>query len=184
MTQTQWKKIAVGVVILVGSALAGHQVPVRQVARLVNQFSGTPNTSPSTEEWQIVKRAIDGDTIELESGEKVRYIGVNAPESVKPNWPVECFGHEASAYDKQLVEGKRVRLTKDVSDRDKYGRLLRFVYLEDGTFVNDQLVREGYAFVSTFPPDVAKADEFKQAQAEARTAQRGLWSPTTCGGKK
>lgn len=135
-------------------------------------------------EWSVVKRVVDGDTIELESGEKVRYIGINAPESVKSDSPVECFGKEASAYNKQLVEGQRVRLERDVSDRDKYGRLLRFVYLEDGTLVNDQLVHEGFAYVSTFPPDIFRASQFKQAMIEAREAKRGLWADGICPERK
>jgi micrococcal nuclease len=131
-----------------------------------------------------VARVVDGDTIELDNGEKVRYIGVNAPESVKPRSPVECFGREASAKNKELVEGKSVRLEKDVSDRDRYGRLLRFVYLEDGTFVNDELVRQGYAYADTFPPDVSKADQFREAQREARENRRGLWAEDACEGKR
>jgi micrococcal nuclease len=131
-----------------------------------------------------VARVVDGDTIELVGGERVRYIGVNAPESVKPNSAVECFGKEASAKNKELVEGQAIRLEKDVSDRDKYGRLLRYVYLEDGTFVNDWLVREGYAYAATFPPDVRYSDQFKQAQQEARKNKRGLWADETCKGKK
>lgn len=131
-----------------------------------------------------VKRVVDGDTILLENGEKVRYIGVNTPESVDPRQGVECFGKEASVFNRDLVEGKRVRLERDTSDRDKYGRLLRFVYLEDGTFVNELLVREGYAFVSTYPPDVSKQDTFRLAEKQARDEKRGLWSETTCNGKK
>ena len=132
----------------------------------------------------VVKRVVDGDTIELESGEKVRYIGVNTPESVKVNSPVECFGKEASAHNKSMVEGKTVRLEKDVSDKDRYGRLLRFVYLSDGTFVNEALVRDGYARVSTFPPDVTRAEDFKLAERDARDNKRGLWADDTCAGKK
>jgi endonuclease YncB( thermonuclease family) len=131
-----------------------------------------------------VKRVVDGDTIEIESGEKVRYIGMNTPETVKKNSPVECFGKEASAKNRELVEGKLVRMEKDVSETDRYGRLLRFVYLEDGTLVNDELVREGYARVSTFPPDVKLAEQFKFAEREARENHRGLWADDTCGGKK
>ncbi len=137
-----------------------------------------------SDETFLVKRVVDGDTIELENKEKVRYIGINTPESVDPRRKVECFGKEASIYDKELVEGKRVRLVKDVSDRDMYGRLLRFVYLEDGTFVNEVLIREGYAFVSTYPPDVTNQDVFRQAEREAKNEKRGLWSETTCNGKK
>jgi endonuclease YncB( thermonuclease family) len=131
-----------------------------------------------------VKRVVDGDTIELDDSEKVRYIGINSPESVKVNSPVECFGKAASAKNAELVEGKRVRLEKDVSDRDRYGRLLRFVYLEDGTFVNETLVREGYAYASPYTPDVSKSEFFKQAEREARENRHGLWAPDTCNGKK
>lgn len=141
-------------------------------------------TNNNAEEIFLVKRIVDGDTIELDNGEKVRYIGINTPESVDPRRKVECFGKEASLYNKDLVEGKMVRLVKDLSDRDKYGRLLRFVYLEDGTFINEILVREGYAFVSTYPPDVAKQDIFREAESKAKNEKRGLWNETTCNGKK
>lgn len=142
----------------------------------------------------LIKRVVDGDTIELddgpastrlgEAGEKVRYIGINTPESVDSERPVECFGKEATEFNKNLVEGKTVRLERDISDRDKYGRLLRYVYLEDGTFVNKMLVREGYAFVATYPPDIAKQDIFRKAEQLARSEKKGLWSETTCNGKK
>lgn len=122
-----------------------------------------------------VTRAIDGDTIETEAGEKVRYIGVNSPESVDPRRSVQCFGQEASAYNRELVEGKNVRLVKDISETDKYGRLLRYVYLEDGTFVNLTLVQNGYARASTFPPDVKYSKTFVAAEREAREKMRGLW---------
>ena len=128
----------------------------------------------------LVTRVVDGDTVEIAGGEKVRYIGMTTPESVKPDWPVECFGKEASARNRELVEGKTVRLTKDVSERDRYGRLLRFVSLEDGTLVNEELVREGYARVSTFPPDVAKESVFRAAERDARAAKRGLWADGAC----
>ena len=128
----------------------------------------------------LVTRVVDGDTIELESGEKVRYIGIDTPETVKPGWPVECFGKEASKRNRELVEGKWVTLASDVSDRDRYGRWLRFVYLPDGTFVNDLLVREGYARVSSFPPDISKQDVFLAAERDARAAKRGLWADGAC----
>lgn len=140
--------------------------------------------SEESENALRVKRVIDGDTIEMGSGEKVRYIGVNTPESVDPRKGVECFGKEASQFNRELVEGKVVRLERDISDRDRYGRLLRFVYLEDGTFVNELLVREGYASVSTYPPDVTKKNFFLSAENEARKAEKGLWNKATCDGKK
>jgi micrococcal nuclease len=126
------------------------------------------------EETFLVTRVIDGDTIELENGEKVRYIGIDAPETVHPSKPVECFGREASAKNKELVENKRVRLEKDITDRDKYGRLLRYVYVGD-LFVNLELVKLGYATSYTYPPDVKYQDLFIAAQKEARETQRGLW---------
>lgn len=136
------------------------------------------------EENTSVKRVIDGDTVELANGDKVRYIGVNAPESVDPRKKIECFGKEAAQFNRNLVEGKVVRLERDISERDKYGRLLRFVYLEDGTFVNELLVREGYASVMTYPPDVSKKDIFYVAEQEARNGKKGLWDEKTCNGKK
>ena len=144
---------------------------------------GTPDSLPVSGMFRVTHVA-DGDTITLENGQKLRYIGINAPESVKPNAPVECFGKDASARNKELVLGKMVKLVKDVSETDKYGRLLRYVYLEDGTFVNEVLVREGYARASTFPPDVRFADFFRTVEHDAQLAQRGLWAHATCDGQK
>jgi micrococcal nuclease len=129
-----------------------------------------------------VQRVVDGDTIVLEGGKKVRYIGIDTPETVDPNKSVECFGKEASDKNKALVEGKKVRLEKDVSEVDKYDRLLRYIYLEDGTFVNLVLVKEGYAHSSTYPPDVKHQEEFTKAEKEAREGGKGLWSNTSCNG--
>ncbi len=156
----------------VSSALRGHDV--------FSYFKRTAPAQQPAEEWVFVARVVDGDTIEIEGGEKVRYIGMNTPETVKPDWPVECFGKESSARNKELVEGKRVRLVRDVSERDRYGRLLRFVHLADGTLVNELLVREGYARVSSFPPDVSKQDVFRAAERDARAAKRGLWADGAC----
>lgn len=130
--------------------------------------------SPSSAEF-LVTRVIDGDTIQLENGEKVRYIGINTPETVDPRRPVQCFGREASAKNKELVEGRQSKLVADIEDRDKYGRLLRYVYLQDGTFVNLELVKQGYAQVATYPPNVAHVTEFKTAEKFAREAKLGLW---------
>ena len=138
--------------------------------------SSSPRSDLRSPNVYLVSRVVDGDTIELENREKVRYIGMNTPETVDPRRPVQCFGHEASAKNKALVEGKQVTLVPDVEDRDKYHRLLRYVYLEDGTFVNLELVKEGYATVYTFPPNVAHVSEFKTAEKSAREAQLGLWN--------
>ncbi len=127
-----------------------------------------------TGENYLVKRVIDGDTIELENGERVRYIGIDTPETVDPRKPVQCFGKEAARANRELVEGKLVRLEKDFSDKDKYGRLLRYIYQED-KFINLELVKNGYAYVYTYPPDVKKSKLFLEAQKKSREARLGLW---------
>jgi micrococcal nuclease len=128
-------------------------------------------------------RVVDGDTIRAIVGGKewrIRYIGMDTPETVKPNTPVEAFGPQATAANKQLLaSGGELVLEKDVSETDRYGRLLRYVWVHhaDGTytFVNLELVLEGFAQVETVPPDVRYADVFVAAQREARAAGRGLW---------
>ncbi len=123
----------------------------------------------------LVTRVIDGDTIEIEGGERVRYIGIDTPETVDPRKPVQCFGVEASNKNNELVEGKMVRLEKDVTDRDKYNRLLRYVYVGD-TFINLELVKQGFAYSYSYPPDIKYQDQFVKAQKEAQKAKRGLWN--------
>ena len=130
------------------------------------------------QEFQKVSRVIDGDTFVLENGERVRLIGVDTPETVHPSKPVGYFGKEASAFTKNIIEGKRVRLEYDVQKQDRYGRLLAYVYLPDGTFVNAELVKQGYAQVSTYPPNVKYVDLFTRLQREAREQNRGLWAQT------
>lgn len=147
--------------------------------QVIPSESQLPQISDAQEEGFVVNRVVDGDTIVLESGEKVRYIGIDTPETVDPRRPVACFGKEASNENKKLVEGKIVYLTKDISEKDQFGRLLRLVYLKqsDGSvvFVNDYLVRYGFAKVSTYPPDVKFTSQFIEAEKEARENQRGLW---------
>ena len=127
-----------------------------------------------------VVRVVDGDTIHVEVDgrrEKVRYIGVDTPESVKPGTPVQCFAKRASAFNQHLVAGRRVRLVPGAEARDRYGRLLAYVYrTSDGLFVNAALVRRGYAHTLTIPPNVAHAGEFRRLAASARRSGRGLWS--------
>lgn len=138
-----------------------------------------PATLPSLSidvEVQVL-RVIDGDTIEVSLNGRsytVRYIGVDTPETVDPNRPAQPFGIEASNKNKTLVAGKTVRLEKDVSETDRYGRLLRYVYVGN-ILVNAELVRLGYAQVATYPPDVKYQNLFLQLQSEAREANRGLW---------
>jgi micrococcal nuclease len=131
-----------------------------------------PPTQPPSTDVAYVTGVYDGDSIQVRVGEAVydvRYIGMDTPE-----W-YECYGHEAEAANREWVLGRVVRLEKDVSETDRYGRLLRYVYAGD-TFVNAELVRLGYAQLSTYPPDVKHAVYFLQLQREARDAGRGFWS--------
>ncbi len=135
-----------------------------------------------TETARVV-RVVDGDTIVVRLGgrdEHLRYIGMDTPETVKPGSPVQWMGPEASRANAALVDGRTVVLEKDVSETDRYGRLLRYVWLVDGdrwTLVDLELVRRGFAQVETDPPDVKYADRFVAAQRAARAAGLGLWGP-------
>lgn len=133
--------------------------------------SSSPTPTAAGDTVRVI-RVVDGDTVEIEGGQRVRYIGIDTPESTTQQ---ECFGKEASAKNRELVEGKLVRLEKDVSETDRFGRLLRYVYVGD-VMVNAELVRQGYAQAATFPPDVKHQELFLQLQREAREAGRGLWS--------
>ena len=140
--------------------------------------SPTATQPAGARETARVLRVIDGDTILVEVDgreERVRYIGVDTPETVAPDRPPGCFGQEASAANKALVEGKTVQLERDDSERDRFGRLLRYVYVE-GVFVNAELVRQGYATATTFPPDVRENARFRALEREAREGRKGLWS--------
>lgn len=127
-----------------------------------------------------VVNVVDGDTIGvLVSGrrEKVRYIGVDTPETKHPTKGVQCYGRAAAAFNGRLVGDERVRLVRDVEERDRYGRLLAYVYrARDGLFVNAELARLGYARPLTIPPDVRHAARFATLAREARQARRGMWS--------
>lgn len=128
-----------------------------------------------------VTKVIDGDTIEIESGEHVRFIGVDTPETVHPKKSVQCFGKEASNKTKALLEGKDIYLEKDISETDRYDRLLRFIYLpnpeapNEVIFVNEYLIEQGYGSVITYPPDVKYHNLFIEAQRTAQEEKRGLW---------
>lgn len=120
-----------------------------------------------------VTHVFDGDTIEVDLDGRtyrLRYIGVDTPEREEP------FYKDAADFNRDLVEDQTVILVRDVSDTDRYGRLLRYVYLEDGTFVNAELMRGGFARLVTFPPDVAQTDYLRGLQTEARDAGAGMWS--------
>jgi micrococcal nuclease len=124
-----------------------------------------------------VTRVVDGDTVEATvdgQTEDIRYIGVDTPESVKPDTPVQCYALKASHFNEDLVEGKTVRLEYDAEQRDVYGRLLAYVYLGD-EFVNAELVKRGYARTLTIPPNTDHAELFARLEREASADERGLW---------
>jgi endonuclease YncB( thermonuclease family) len=122
----------------------------------------------------ICEKVIDGDTIRLSNGEKVRLIGVDTPEFYHPLKPIEFYTKEATAFTKKLVEGKKVRLEYDNEKRDKYGRLLAYVYLEDGTFLNAEIIKQGYGFAYTKYP-FKYLEQFKEYEKQAREKELGLW---------
>jgi len=146
------RRIAVLVLLAVGlAALAGAHAGAGERVRVV--------------------RVIDGDTLVVAGGERVRLIGVDTPELR----PVECYGRAATAELRRLVGGGQVRLERDVDERDRYGRLLAYVRRDDGLFVNAELVRRGFAQPLTVPPNVRHAARFRRLAREARAARRGLW---------
>ncbi len=136
-----------------------------------------------------VSRVIDGDTLQLESGERVRLIGIDTPEMHESNKlyrdsqrsgedvsTIQKLGKEAYQFTKKLVEGKNVSLEFDVEKYDKYNRLLAYVYLKgNGTFVNAEIIKQGYASLMTIPPNVKYESLFKKLYEEARANKRGLW---------
>ena len=145
-------------------------------------------------QWPIVTtkvvKVVDGDTIEVKIAgklEEIRLVGINTPETVKRNWPIECYGPEASKRAKELMPvGTTVTLTSDSAsgDRDKYHRLLRYITLPDGSDYGLGTVASGYAHEYDYKGQrYSKRKEYQTAQAEARSQHRGLWDPAGCNGK-
>lgn len=140
------------------------------IGQIVKKY---PELRTSQAERDRVVRIVDGDTVELASGEKVRLIGVNTPEIHGQTQP---YGKEASEFTRKELLGKDVVLFPDVSDRDRYGRLLRYVFVSgtDDMF-NGKLLTEGYAQVMTIAPNVEFAEDFRRLEREARSRNAGLW---------
>lgn len=143
------------------------------------------NDNPSRG-YRVVK-VVDGDTMDVEIDgeiERLRLIGIDTPETVDPRKDVQCFGKEASNKSKELLEGNFVTLESDdtQSERDKYKRLLVYVYLPDGTSFNKYMIEEGYAYEYTYDEAYKYQSEFKQAQLNAQSSNKGLWNPSTCSG--
>ncbi len=145
-----------------GAALAG--------LLFLNPADAVQNQSQGT-----VGSVIDGDTFKLDTGERIRLIGMDAPEYQPWKHRADFYGKEAFLFTKSLLGNKKVLLEKDASEKDKYGRTLAYVYLEDGTFVNRLLVAEGYARARNYPPDSRYQKTLKAAEKEAKTLKKGLW---------
>ncbi|MCA9364334.1 MAG: thermonuclease family protein [Candidatus Moranbacteria bacterium] len=190
--------VALGIFLIIGSVLELYTTKDEKIKELEEKIAqleiqvstqeaggvvlgdNTEDEEQTLEEDEFfITEVVDGDTIKLQDGRSVRYIGVDTPETKHPTKGVECFGQEATNKNKELVEGKIVRLEKDVSETDRYDRLLRYVYVDD-VFVNDILVKDGFAHASTYPPDVKHQEQFDQSQKEAREQKRGLWADDAC----
>lgn len=175
-----------------------HSAPISQQAAVTAALpvSTAPFSTASTPDRAVaaspsnyysVVSVVDGDTFKVAMGnatETIRLIGIDTPETKDPRKPVQCFGREASAKAHFILDGHSVRLEADSSqnNRDKYGRLLRYAYLLDGTFFNKLMIEEGYAHEYTYDIPYQFQSEFKAAEQSARENARGLWAPTTCTG--
>ncbi len=180
--------VAVAVFAACGGAAPANPTTPAALATPTPPLSGPAATPIGQTERATVVRVVDGDTIIVDRGrgdERVRYIGVDTPESVKPDTPVEFMAKEATAENARLVEGRTVLLETDVSDTDRFGRLLRYAWVEDQDrpgsirMVNLELVARGVAQVVTYPPDVRYTDALLEAQRAARDQGLGLWGPAT-----
>jgi micrococcal nuclease len=174
------RRLGVVGALLVLCAILVHGWP----AVAAPQHRGAPPTGSIR---AFVTHVVDGDTIRVRIGttnETVRLIGIDTPEVVDPRKPVQCYGREASARTKTLLEAQTVYLQADSAqgDRDRYGRLLRYVWSANGVDTNLLLISDGYAFEYTYAVPYRAQLAYKAAQSSARSAQRGLWSPSTCAG--
>lgn len=181
--------IVLGALVLL-ITFAEPQIPLQvpDVATSTASSPLAPTTTPiAASETQGIRvvRVIDGDTIVLDidgSDTRVRVIGLDTPETVDPREKLECFGEAASAKAREMLEGTFVRLEEDASQGkyDKYGRLLAYVYLADGTLFNEYMIREGYGHEYTYRIPYKYQTQFKTAERDARENKRGLWADHAC----
>ncbi|MEI6237500.1 MAG: thermonuclease family protein [Candidatus Saccharibacteria bacterium] len=171
--------ILAGLIIIAGLVAFGwYFIPKLHLPKTIIKSATT------TPGYYQINYVVDGDTIAVNMDgkeEKVRLIGLDTPETKKPNSPVECFGKAASDYAHKLMDNQSVRLETDPinTNRDRYDRLLRYVYLKDGRMINREMITQGYGFAYlSFP--FTKSDEFRQYQKEASEAERGLWASGVC----
>lgn len=168
--------------------VSGQEVPEAPANIPVSNSAPAPAKTEDTQSpLYAVVSVVDGDTLKLSingTTETMRLIGMDTPETVDPRKPVQCFGKEASSKAKELLSGRSVRIEEDASQgtRDKYGRLLGYVFRDDGLFYNKHMIEQGYAHEYTYNLPYKYQAEFKAAEKSARENQRGLWSPDTCNG--
>jgi micrococcal nuclease len=173
-------------IIVLAIPLAKHIDHPQGQARSVTVLPSTQQTQDQL--FFRVERAVDGDTLKLDNGERVRLIGVDTPEThenpklrrdaARTGEDVQTIlnmGRQAHDFTRKIVEGQEVRLEFDVQPRDKYGRLLAYVYLSDGTFLNEEIIKNGYAYPMTIPPNVHHAEGFKTLFEQAQAQHMGLW---------
>lgn len=186
----------VGIIVLIGAAFSfGMQwkgAPESQGATAAETVSESPATTSeqtvsdeSNEELYAVTKVIDGDTIAISKDgktETVRLIGIDTPETVDTRVEVQCFGKESSDKLKSLLSGKKVSLEIDdrEGERDKYKRMLAYVFRDDGLFINKYMIEEGYAYEYTYDTDYKYQNAFMSAEASAKAGQNGLWKPDAC----
>lgn len=167
--------------------------PAEPASAGISESIGATNTGArgaidiAQPEYYLVVNVVDGDTFDVNINgftERIRLIGMDTPELKDPRKPVQCFAAEASAKAKELLLNKKVRLAADPTqdNLDKYGRLLRYAYREDGLFFNQWMIQNGYAFEYTYITPYQRQQEFKDAELYARDNKLGLWSPDTCDG--
>lgn len=190
MTKKELRRLQAIVLVVASLVYLGFKnFPFHKYAS--NTLSAAPSAHQehSKNGLYFVSRVVDGDTLKLSDGERVRLIGVDTPEvhysdklsrdakkSGTDVAAIQAMGQKASDFTKNLVSGKKVRLEFDAKRRDRYGRLLAYVYLEDGTFVNAKIIEEGYAQIMTIPPNVKYSDLFLKLEREAREKGKGLWT--------
>src|SRR3989339_866272 len=182
------------IILIVGFFIGGSYLPKIDVKK--GQVVPTATTIPVTKQVNKISplpspvlhriiRVVDGDTVVVNINNKdetIRLIGINSPEVRDPRKPVECFGKEASTKAKEILTGKNVRIENDPTqgDKDKYKRLLRYIFLEDGTNFNKLMIEEGYAFEYTYNIPYKYQEEFKEAQRLAEINKKGLWADGAC----
>lgn len=170
----RWLAAAVvGLAVAVASLLSADRTEL-SLGPLRSSDAGSLAAPPALATARVAA-VVDGDTVRLANGERVRYLGIDAPELAGEHGPDHAYAREARERNRQLVEGRQVQLERDSDDRDRFGRLLRYVWA-DGSLIQELLVREGLAYALVIPPNTRYAERLERAQAEARAAGRGVWS--------